>query len=106
MRYSVNMQPAARADLRVAFRNMTEWFGAKRATVWRNGLSKAMKVLEIDPERFAEADEVGTVDIDLRCLFFDKRPHVFRVLFSIDGAIVHVHRIRHAAQDYIGEDDL
>ncbi len=106
MLYSVNMLPAADADLRVAFRNMTEWFGGTRATVWRNGLLKAMKLLETDPERFAEADEAGTVDIDLRCLFYDKRPHVFRVQFSIDGDTVHVHRIRHAAQDYLVEDDL
>jgi hypothetical protein len=50
-----------------------------------------------------EATELG---IDLRALMSGRRPHVFRILFTFDAATVTVHRVRHAAQDRLTDDDI
>lgn len=39
-------------------------------------------------------------------MLFDRRRHVYRILFTIDGNTVNVLRIRHAAQDAIMQEDL
>jgi hypothetical protein len=62
--------------------------------------------LEADPNRFSQAAEAADLGIDLREMLHGRRPHVFRILYTIDGKIVNVHRIRHAAQDRLTAGDV
>jgi len=43
---------------------------------------------------------------DLRMLLYGRGRHVYRILFTIDGDTVNVLRVRHAAQDWLTEDEL
>lgn len=89
----------------------TAWRVANRDLVagarWRHGLLTAVvPALEADPHRYAQADEAAGLGIDLRVLVHGRRPHAYRVLFTIDGDNVHVHRVRHAAQDWLIKGDV
>ena len=42
----------------------------------------------------------------MKCRLVGRRPHVYRILFQYDDATVEIVKIRHAAQDYLTEDDL
>ena len=46
------------------------------------------------------------LSMNLRCLLSGRRPHVYRILFTIDASDVNIHRILHAARDHIDSDDL
>ena len=52
------------------------------------------------------ADEAADLGIELRQTLFGKRRHVYRILYTFDGDTVHIHRVRHAAQDRLSADDL
>jgi plasmid stabilization system protein ParE len=89
----------------------TTWLEATRglraADHWRVGLLTAViPALETDPNRYPQAEEAADLGIDLRELLHGRRPHVFRILFTIDGDTVNVYRVRHAAQDRITEDNI
>lgn len=80
---------------------------AARATQWRNALvTNATGALEDDPHRYPAADEAADLELDLRELLFGRGRNVYRVLFTIDGESVYVHRVRHAAQDRLDADDI
>ncbi len=58
-----------------------------------------MATLEQSPDRCPVADEAADLGIDLRELLYGRRRGVYRILFTIEGSVVHVLRVRHAAQD-------
>ena len=39
----------------------------------------------------------------MRQLLYGKRPHLYRILFTIDGDVVYVLRIRHGRRQRLGE---
>jgi len=73
---------------------------------WRVRLLRIIENLEADPHRYPQAAEAADVGIDLREALFGRRPHVHRILFSMDEQTVTIQRIRHAAQDQISQDDV
>jgi hypothetical protein len=62
--------------------------------------------LETNPERYPLVHEAADLGVELRQLLYGRRPHFYRVLFTIDGQTVNVLRVRHAAQDYLSPGDL
>ncbi len=48
------------------------------------------------PERCPLARQNGKLELEVREFHFGKRPHVFRVTFTVDGASVRILRIRRA----------
>ena len=95
MTYSVVVQRLARADLVEAYH-----YAARRApqtaSRWLDRFETALTTLARNPQRCPFARENGKVDLDVREFHFGKRPNVFRVIFTIDGAAVRVLRIRRA----------
>jgi plasmid stabilization system protein ParE len=84
------------------------WIGQisqEAAVRWRDRLLEKVQTLETNPERCALAEEASDVGIELREMLFRKRRNVYRVLFTIDGDLVMVHHIRHAARDRLPPDD-
>lgn len=73
---------------------------------WQKQLGRAFRELEDHPDRYAEAHETEKFGFDLRELLIGKRPHVYRVLFTVDENAVNVLRILYAAHDELDEDDL
>jgi len=52
------------------------------------------------------AEEAEDLGIELRQALYGKRRQVYRILYTFDGTTVHVHRVRHAAQDRLTADDI
>jgi plasmid stabilization system protein ParE len=107
MSFSVIILPQADAEVM----RHTAWIhttsGAAAATRWRAGLFRTVvTALENDPHRYPQSDLAAELEIDLREMLYGHRPHVYRVLFTIDGKTVYVHRIRHASQDRLTPGDI
>jgi plasmid stabilization system protein ParE len=75
------------------------------ADIRRNAVIVRRRVSAASAARW-NARIVAAIGLDLRCKPSGRRLHVDRVLFTIDGDAVNVLRVRHAAEDRVGEDDL
>jgi len=65
---------------------------------WFQGLREAMASLANLPERCAFAPENALLPYDVRQLFYGRRQHRYRVLFTIDGDTVLILHVRHGRQ--------
>ncbi|QDU19260.1 type II toxin-antitoxin system RelE/ParE family toxin [Urbifossiella limnaea] len=81
-------------------------YSSRSADRWNDGIVAALAGLATNPDRCPEADEASDLGLALRQLLHGRRPHVFRILFTIDGNTVNIHHIRHAAQDRLTADAL
>jgi len=95
MSHHVLVQRLARKDLADAYQ-----YAARRAPQtarrWLDRFEAALRTLAHHPERWPLARENGKVELEVREFHFGKRPHVFRVIFTVDGASVRILRIRRA----------
>ena len=81
--------------------------GKAAAAEWRERfVTNVIATLEHDPNRFPAAEEAAEVGLDLRVMLYGRRRQVYRVLFTIEENIVSIHRVRHAAQDWLKEGDV
>ena len=105
MPFQVIFRPRARSDIATT----AAWLARTSPTTaarWRTGLLRIVENLETDPNRYPAADEAADLGVDLRELMYRQRRNVYRVLFTIDGQMVNVLRIRHAAQDRLTPEDV
>ncbi len=80
--------------------------GRSAAERWHTRfIAAVIEALEGDPHLYPEAEEAGDLGINLRVMPYGRRRQVYRVLFTVAGSRVIVHRIRHAAQDRLTEGD-
>lgn len=93
----------ADVDAAVAYRAQQSATAAAR---WREGLLAQLTVLEQSPNLYPLADEAADLGVELRELLYGRRRNIHRILFTIEGQTVVVHRVRHAAQDRLAPDDI
>jgi plasmid stabilization system protein ParE len=62
---------------------------------WFIALDDAIASLATFPERFPIAPENVSFPFEVRQLLYGRKPHVYRILFTIDGDTVNVLHIRH-----------
>lgn len=96
MAYLVRTMPRAERDLEAIFGYIGA-LNSDSAREWFNSLIKAIVGLSEHPQRHPATPE----DPDLHHLLFGNKPHIYRVIYSIDIArqrvdIIHV---RHRARD-------
>ena len=91
-------------------RRNADWMVAnqtqQKADRWAHGITHALDQLTEHPERYPEADEALTANLNLRMMIHGRKPHVFRIVFTYDQSFVTVFRILHAAQSNLTEHDL
>jgi len=104
--FTVDIQPKATFDMRRAIAWLARHISTLAAARWQARVTKAVHSLATNPERCPEADEAADLGIDLRVLLTGRRPHVYRILFTIDGRTVNVLRVLHAARDRVEPGDL
>ena len=102
----VEIHPEAATDLRRITLFISKRVSSKSAATWYDRIKAAMSRLANEANQWPQADDAVELGIDLREMLHGRRPHVYRILFTIDGDLVNVHRIRHAAQDRLSQDDL
>ena len=69
-------------------------------------IQTAISDLADSAESYPEAHEAKMLGRDIRMKLVGKRAQVYRILFTYTDNEVIVHRIRHAAQDYVNEDEF
>lgn len=106
MAHAVIVLRQAPTDVRRNADWLRRHFSAKSADRWNDGIVAAIQTLTNNPGRCPQAEEAPDLGIDLRVLMSGRRPHVFRILFTFDATTVSVHRVRHAAQDRLTNDDI
>jgi plasmid stabilization system protein ParE len=62
---------------------------------WFLALEDAIASLALFPERCPLAPETILFPFDVRQLLYGRKPHVYRILFMIEGDVVSVLHIRH-----------
>jgi plasmid stabilization system protein ParE len=99
MAFEVKYTARAENDLDV----ILSWLLAKGAGEtglrWFLGLRKAVGTLRDLPYRCMLARENDSVPFEMRQLLYGRKPHVYRILFMIEGNTVSILRIRHGRRD-------
>jgi plasmid stabilization system protein ParE len=76
-----------------------EWLISQRAGAsgqrWFEALEGAIASLAEFPERCPLAPESTTSPFEVRQLLYGHAPHIYRILFMIDGKTVYILHIRH-----------
>jgi plasmid stabilization system protein ParE len=95
MAYEVRLARRAVFDLRAIYKHI-EGETSDAADLWFRGLESAIFSLETGPSRSPIAPERK----DLRHLLYGNKPHIYRILYTIDerARIVYVAQIRHGAR--------
>ena len=106
MAHTIAIQPRAEADIRATVGWLAQNVSPTFAARWHARIGAAIHSLENNPERCPQADEAADLGADLRELLHGRRRQAYRILFSIDGDTVNVHRVRHAAQDRLQPGDI
>lgn len=100
MKYRVEIEPAATAEIHEAFRWIAEQ-APQPAARWYNGLEVCIQALADMPERCPFATENEFFDQEIRQLLHGRKYHRYRVLFTIRGNVVHVLHVRHGARKHL-----
>jgi plasmid stabilization system protein ParE len=70
---------------------------------WFLALEEAIVSLGTLPERCPLAPENARFPFEVRQLLYGRKPHVYRILFTIDGNVVKILHIRHARRKPVGK---
>jgi plasmid stabilization system protein ParE len=104
--YAIRSTPRADADIDHYVAWLHLHVSLASAARWHAGISAKIRTLSNNPERCPLSDEASDLGIELREMYYGRRRHVYRILFTIDGQTVNVHRVRHAAQDRLFPGDI
>jgi plasmid stabilization system protein ParE len=66
---------------------------------WFRGLRKAVGTLTELPHRRMLARENDSVPFEMRQLLYGHKPHVYRILFTVEGNTVFILGIRHGRRE-------
>ncbi len=70
---------------------------------WFRKLDEAIASLSSLPGRCKLAPENPSVPFEMRQLLYGNKPHLYRILFTIEGSTVYVLRIRHGRRKRLNE---
>jgi len=87
--------------------SILDWLISGQAGVpglrWFHELETAIASLATFPGRCPLAPENETFPFEIRHLLYGRKPHVYRVLFTIEGETVFVPRIRHGRRQPVAK---
>lgn len=93
MQFQVIITPSAKADIFEINTWLLENY-PDSAESWLWGISQAVTSLSKFPERCPISPESEAFDVVVRQLFYGKKPHTYRILFSIQDEKVYILRVR------------
>lgn len=99
MPYRVEIARGAEADLEELYLWAVER-APQQGAAWFNGLERAVLSLDQHPQRCPVAPESIDPDRPVRVLGYGRKPHVYRVFFTIDhnASVVRVVHVRRGAR--------
>lgn len=107
MAYRVEIARRAEADLDELYLWVVER-APQQGARWFNGLERAVLSLDQHPKRCPVAPESIDPDQPVRVLSYGRKPHVYRVFFTVDDAarLVRVVHVRRGARKRPERDEL
>ena len=96
MAFRVELSAAAERDADGILEWLANQHSGRAGVNWYLALEDAIASLAEMPNRCSLAPENSRVRFEMRQLLYGRRPHVYRIMFTIRGETVHVLRIRHA----------
>lgn len=106
MAHTIRVHPRAYSDIRNAATITQRLVSAASAAKLHDGIWAKIRSLGNHPEKWPLADEAEDLGMELREVLFGRRRQVYRILFTIEGQTVHIHRVRHGSQDRLSEYDV
>jgi plasmid stabilization system protein ParE len=98
MTYRIIVEQTAERGIRAAVLWKTENASPTIAARWYNSLLKKIDTLRTHPTRCPLAAENDSFPIEIRELLHGRRRNVFRIIFTIQGDVIHILYVRHGAQ--------
>src|SRR5580658_11258152 len=95
MAFRVKITTKAKRDLDAILARLLSQSAGQAGLRWFQGLREAVASLAHSPQRCALAPENATLPFEVRHLLYGRKPHVYRVLFVIEGDTVSILHIRH-----------
>jgi toxin ParE1/3/4 len=95
MVFRVKTSTRAKRDLDAILARLLSQGAAEAGLRWFQGLREAVASLAHFPQRCPIAPENAVFPFEVRHLLYGRRPHVYRVLFTMQGDVVTVLHIRH-----------
>jgi len=105
MVFSVDLSEQAQRDIAAIY----DWLLAEHAgdagQRWFVALRAAITSLATLPLRCPLAPENQDSPVEVRQLLYGNRPHVYRILFAVEGTTVQVLHIRHGRRRRVGHEE-
>ena len=107
MTYRTEISSVAQAEVDSIFLRISQVMSLEKAREWYDGLLKEIASLSSMPKRCALARENQYFSKEIRQLIYGKGRNSYRIIFAIleseEVSTVRILRIRHAAQQTLGE---
>lgn len=95
MAFRVELSDQAQADIAAIYDWLLSQQAGDAGERWFVALREAIASLSTMPTRCPVSAERRDLPFEVRQLLYGRRPHVYRVLFTIDSDVVQVLHIRH-----------
>jgi toxin ParE1/3/4 len=95
MAFRVSQTYQAHADLNDVLQWLLEQQAGDPGLRWFDGLQEAIETLSEHPHRCGLATESESFGFEVRQLIHGRKPHLYRVLFTIEDDTVVILHIRH-----------
>jgi plasmid stabilization system protein ParE len=95
MAFRVELSERAQADIAAIYDWLRSQQAGEAGERWFVALREAISSLSNLPARCPVAPESRDAPVEIRQLLYGRKPHVYRMLFTVEGDIVQVLHIRH-----------
>src|SRR5271157_1040372 len=103
MAFRVRATTSAKRDLDDILTRLLSQEAGETGLRWFQGLQQAVATLADSPRRCALAPENAAFPFELRHLLYGRKPHVYRIIFTVAGDTVSVLHIRHGRRQPIAK---
>ncbi|HKT89988.1 MAG TPA: type II toxin-antitoxin system RelE/ParE family toxin [Candidatus Sulfotelmatobacter sp.] len=96
MAFRVEMSAQAEEDASSILDWLLSQHAGETGLRWFLAMEEAIESLSTIPERCPRAPENEHFPFEVRQLLYGSKPHVYRILFTIDANVVRILHVRHA----------
>ena len=101
MAFRVEVTLKAKQDADAILQWLMSQHAGEAGARWFRKLEEAIASLSNFPGRCPLAPENTYVPFEMRQLLYGHKPHLYRILFTIDGETIYVLRVRHGRRKYL-----
>jgi plasmid stabilization system protein ParE len=102
MAFRVELSDRAQADIAAIYDWLLSQQAGQAGERWFLALREAIASLSTLPTRCPLSPESGELPVEIRQLLYGRKPHVYRILFTIERDVVQILHIRHGRRRPLG----